>query len=198
MDIAKLYLILKILVAQLGIPLELFAVLIVAIAAMFIWILLPTTHDPQLERKLKAIEDRLIVDPDNARLLLAKAEILFRYRTSYSCFHLLERAYELGVPLEEIEPTYWVCYRSINGFTGKYNQRVHPDFFKVATTEAPTLTLKLAVDIPTGDRRCFHRIDKFVSQDNAARQRILDSVDTLLIAGGDTASGIRADSSGEA
>ena len=172
----------------LGISAEFFGFLVIAIGFMFIWILLPKVNDPELEKKLKSIDDRLIYEPENARLLLAKAEILLRFRTPFSSLALLEHAYDLGIPLEEIEPTYCKCFREISYVTGKYGTPVYPNYWETATSEAPTLTLKLAVDRTEGERMCEKR-KKREALDTAARQKIIDSIDTLLLTSGDTAAG---------
>jgi hypothetical protein len=147
--------------------------------AMFVSFIIGKKKSPQLEQKLILVEQKLKASPDDTEMLIAHAELLYLLGTPRDGFTNLERAFELGVPKESIEPTFWACYREVSASNGLH---INTNFWAPLVKEAPKLTKELAGDVHSGAQCMREHINAgpFAKSDEEKRRKIIQSLDLLL------------------
>jgi hypothetical protein len=134
--------------------------------------------DPLLE----FVENSLLKNPLDPTLLLYSAEVNLRKRRPLSCITNLERAFELGMPPAELEPTFWAFYSLARAGTRVVGQDDH--WFNFYKRKAPKLfALFVENDQALGAQRVVLRLQEgseTVKADVAARDKIFQSVKLLL------------------
>lgn len=132
--------------------------------------------DPELEEKLRLVDERLSISPDDGELLLAKAELILRSGAPFSCFETLERAFLTGVTTERLAPTFWACYRTVaTSPSGSTEAPRNAYFWSRMTDDAPRLTSHFAHSYSDADAKMEDR-NSIRNSDEQTRKLIVESV----------------------
>lgn len=132
--------------------------------------------DPEAEEKLRLVDERLSIAPDDGVLLLTKAELVLRSGAPNSCFEILERAYVSGVPAHTLAPTFWACYQTVSAPSTTTSEGVRNAYFWQRMMEnAPTLTSHFAHSYSDADAKLEDRIASKVA-DLETRNLLVDAI----------------------
>ncbi len=132
--------------------------------------------NPELEEKLRLVDERLSLSPDDGDLLIAKAELIMRSGAPISCFESLERAYLSGVDTEKLAPTFWACYQIVSTSPSGSTEAPRNSYFWTRMMEyAPRLTSHFAHSFSDADAKLEDR-KAIQSADVQTRNLIVDSV----------------------
>lgn len=132
------------------------------------------TVPPEIEEKLRIVDQRLTLLPDDGELLLAKAELILRTDAPYSSFSILERAFSSGIPEHRLAPTFWACYRNVTSKTAE-GPEGHQTIWVMIANNAPQLSLQMAKDPGEANNRLQER-EQILISDEALRKEIVESV----------------------
>ncbi len=158
-----------------------------AIVSLIIFLLFQAYHKkaPSLDARLEKLDARLAVEPDNAALHMLSAELSVRVGANWNAIKSLEKAFVLNASKEQVEPTFWQCYRNITderyGSLHEVSSEYHPSqkLWRRLHDEAPKLMASIATELWECETYFKRRESSpLLESDQASRLRLFNSVDS--------------------